>query len=418
MLNNSVSETQLGPIPSEWEIIELGEVASLTMGQSPPSSTYNSAGIGLPFLQGKAEFGKIYPTPIKWCSEPQKLAKSGSILISVRAPVGDVNVAKDEVCIGRGLASIDGNELLDNWFLFFQLAYSKNRLEERGTGSTFKSINKGVLQEFHIPLPPLPEQRAIAHVLSTLRQSIEATKTVITAARELKQSMMKHLLTYGPVPIDNTDQVSLKDSVIGEVPDAWDIVELDELVTQKITDGTHKTPSYLDVGVPFVTAKDISGGRLDFSDCKFISIEEHEELCRRVKPERDDILLSKVGTLGYVAQIDVDIDFSIFVQLALIKPDREIVIPNYLKFALLSSNVQEEIIRTSSQSTMKYIGVGKIAQLHIPKPSKKVQADIQCILELVDDKLSSEEQRKSALEALFNSLLHHLMTGKVRVQVD
>jgi len=150
-------ETPLGPLPEEWDVVELGEVATLTMGQSPPSSTYIVFRKGLPFLQGKAEFGEIHPFPVKWCSAPKKVATPGSVLISVRAPVGDVNIANEEYAIGRGLAAIKGNSILDNWCLFYQLIFSKSRLVGEGTGSTFKSITKGVLKRFTIPLPPLSE---------------------------------------------------------------------------------------------------------------------------------------------------------------------------------------------------------------------------------------------------------------------
>jgi type I restriction enzyme S subunit len=100
--------TEIGRIPKEWKIAKLSDekLAEIIMGQSPPSSTYNKEGKGLPFLQGKMEFGKVYPSPMMYCSQPIKIAEPNDILISVRAPVGDVNVAPYRLCIGRGLAAI------------------------------------------------------------------------------------------------------------------------------------------------------------------------------------------------------------------------------------------------------------------------------------------------------------------------
>ena len=92
-----------------WIETTLGEICDINMGQSPPSSTYNTNKDGLPFFQGKAEFSDLYPVPNKWCSQPKKEAEKGSILISVRAPVGDVNIANRHCCIGRGLAAIKYN---------------------------------------------------------------------------------------------------------------------------------------------------------------------------------------------------------------------------------------------------------------------------------------------------------------------
>ncbi len=133
-------ETEIGLLPAEWKVIELGKVVDINLGQSPPSSTYNIVGDGLPFLQGKTTFGRVFPTPERWCSEPKRIAQPGSVLISVRAPVGDVNIARNEYCIGRGLTALNGNAVLDNWFLFYLLFHSKSRLESKSTGSTFKSI--------------------------------------------------------------------------------------------------------------------------------------------------------------------------------------------------------------------------------------------------------------------------------------
>ncbi|MCS7144515.1 MAG: restriction endonuclease subunit S, partial [Archaeoglobaceae archaeon] len=98
-------DTEIGKIPKDWEVVRLGEIAEIIMGQSPPSSTYNEDKNGLPFLQGKMEFGEIYPSPKLYCSQPIKIAEANDVLISVRAPVGDVNLAFLRVCIGRGLAA-------------------------------------------------------------------------------------------------------------------------------------------------------------------------------------------------------------------------------------------------------------------------------------------------------------------------
>ena len=223
--------TELGPLPEAWRLVKLGEVATLTMGQSPPSSTYNVVHHGLPFLQGKAEFNQIYPQPIKWCSSPKKIAEKGAVLLSVRAPVGDVNLADRRYAIGRGLAAIEGTRELDNWYLFFYLNFAKRRLKEKSSGSTFKSINKGVLQNFNLPLPPLPEQRAIAHVLRVVQEAREATEEVIAAARELKKSLVRHLFTYGPVPVHATNQVALQETEIGPLPGHWQVVRLGEVVS-------------------------------------------------------------------------------------------------------------------------------------------------------------------------------------------
>ncbi len=186
-------KTEVGVIPEGWKIVRLEEVSNIIMGQSPPGSTYNDKK-GMPFLQGKTEFGTIYPTHEKYTTKPIKIAPIGSVLLSVRAPVGAVNIAKVKYCIGRGLASINlkrGN----NIFLFYLLGHSKPKIEKIGTGSTFKAITKGMLESFKLPLPPLPEQRKIAEILSSADDFIESLRVRREKLVKLKQGLMEDLLT-------------------------------------------------------------------------------------------------------------------------------------------------------------------------------------------------------------------------------
>ena len=144
----------------------LEEICAINMGQSPDSSTYNEDGTGLPFFQGNADFGEIYPTVRMWCSEPTRIAREKDILISVRAPIGALNIANCECCIGRGLAALTVNEdICAQEYLWHVLSGKVDELNSKGTGSTFKAINKKTLSETEIPLPPIDEQRKIAAVL-------------------------------------------------------------------------------------------------------------------------------------------------------------------------------------------------------------------------------------------------------------
>lgn len=192
--NVRLKKTEIGLVPEEWEVMKLGDVAGLIMGQSPPGSTYNEKGRGMPFLQGKAEFGATSPKHVKYTTKPLKIAPKGSVLVSVRAPVGDVNIAGIDYCIGRGLASLSLSEG-GNSFLFFLLNYFKNKLKKEGTGSTFKAINKSKLQEFKIPFPPLSVQQKIAEVLSASDKKIETEENKEKALEELFKTLLNNLMT-------------------------------------------------------------------------------------------------------------------------------------------------------------------------------------------------------------------------------
>ncbi|MEM5831655.1 MAG: restriction endonuclease subunit S [Candidatus Aenigmatarchaeota archaeon] len=191
-----LKKTEIGEIPEDWEVVRLGEenISEIIMGQSPSSQYYNEKGMGLPFLQGKAEFGDITPLPTKWCTRPIRISKEGDILISVRAPVGDVNFADQVFCIGRGLAAIRCKNNLNKIFLFNYLKFAKKRLIEEASGSTFKAIRKSNIENFKIPLPSLPEQQEIADILSTIDQKIEIEEKKKRLYEELFKTVLNKIM--------------------------------------------------------------------------------------------------------------------------------------------------------------------------------------------------------------------------------
>jgi len=189
-------DSPLGRIPEEWEVVRLGEVGEIIMGQSPPSALVNQEGNGIPFLQGSAEFGAKYPLPKNWIVKPLKLAPKNSILISIRAPVGDLNIADNVYCIGRGLAAIKvNNSKASNFFIWFVLHLFSDRLVKISQGSTFEAIGHNELNNFLIPLPPLSEQKRIAEILSQIDQTIEKEEKYKQKLERLKKGLMEDLLT-------------------------------------------------------------------------------------------------------------------------------------------------------------------------------------------------------------------------------
>ncbi len=182
-------------LPDGWVKTYMNNVCTITLGQSPPSSTYNTNGEGLPFFQGKAEFGERYPTVIKYCSIPKKIAKKNDILISVRAPVGPTNIAPSECCIGRGLAAIRPLKDVDHLYVFYYLRSIEHELSEMGTGTTFKAISGSDLRSISIPIAPLDQQKLIVAEIekqfSRLDEAVTALKRIQVNLKRYKASVLK-----------------------------------------------------------------------------------------------------------------------------------------------------------------------------------------------------------------------------------
>ncbi len=183
-------------IPVGWAKVKLPEFCYLEMGQSPPSDTYNSDGVGLPFYQGKTEFGVLYPTPEKYCSAPNKIATTGDTLLSVRAPVGPTNLCAHKSCIGRGLAAIRPQDAVHPKFILFLFRGLEKTIADQGTGTTFSAITKEFLVNLEITVPPLNEQHRIVakieELFSEIDKGVESLKTAKAQLQVYRQALLKH----------------------------------------------------------------------------------------------------------------------------------------------------------------------------------------------------------------------------------
>jgi len=182
-------------LPENWTKSTLEEVSTIIMGQSPLSEYYNTEGDGLPFFQGKAEFGDFYPEAVKWCSKPGKIAGKDDILISVRAPVGPTNLAPSECCIGRGLAAIRPNGDIPNKYLLYYLRSIENEIDSYGTGTTFRAISGKILKSLSVPIAPLEQQKRIVAEIekqfSRLDEAVANLRRVKANLKRYKAAVLK-----------------------------------------------------------------------------------------------------------------------------------------------------------------------------------------------------------------------------------
>lgn len=393
-------------LPDQWEIVRLGDVCNIVMGQSPPSTTYNDEGIGMPFLQGKAEFTELYPVPIKYCTKQLKVCSSGSVLMSVRAPVGDVNLADREYIIGRGLTSISlkqGN----NQFLFYLFLHTKRDIQSHSSGSTFKSINKTTVNDFIIPLPPLPEQCAIVHILHTIQEAKFTRQREIALERERKAALMDFLFTHG------TKGEPRKQTEIGEIPESWEITRLAETVifTKKPKDLRYS--EYKEI--PFVPMELIRIAK-HFSE-DFV-LKTNDELKSGTYFELGDILLAKITPSFENGKqcILKDLPTPFGIATTEVIPIREVEGVSdisFLFYYLLLPTVRTSLAGKMQGTTGRQrLSKEALVNLEIPLAPLPEQRAIANIFRTIDDKIAALEREVQLIDELFHAMLEELMTGQ------
>ncbi|MBT6341209.1 MAG: hypothetical protein HOJ48_18130 [Desulfobacula sp.] len=195
MIKKNIMKNGKEKLPENWDIATIDDISTVILGQSPSSSSYNFDRKGLPFFQGKAEFGAFYPKVKKWCTAPKKIAKKNDILISVRAPVGPTNLSPSECCIGRGLAAIRPYEGILYKYLLYFLRSIESNIESQGTGTTFKAISGAILKSVPISLAPTYEQKRIVTEIekqfSRLDEAINTFKRMKINLKQYKASVLK-----------------------------------------------------------------------------------------------------------------------------------------------------------------------------------------------------------------------------------
>lgn len=270
-----------------YPIKKLQDCATIIAGQSPESKYYNTTGEGIPFFQGKADFGELYPKVRVYCSSPTKIAQYNDILLSVRAPVGPTNLSPGTVCIGRGLAAIRPDDSLDLKYLLYYFRYFETQLSAKGTGTTFKAINQKLIKNLEIPIPPLNEQsRIVAHIeelFSKLDKAVDTLKTTKEQLAVYRQAVLK----------DAFSDFEKKDSIRN--------------LTTVVTSGSRgRAKYYSENGALFVRIGNLthSGIDIDFSDIQHITPPDNAEGIRtRLQP--NDVLVSitaDLGSIGFVSK--------------------------------------------------------------------------------------------------------------------
>jgi type I restriction enzyme S subunit len=408
-----------------WEIETLGRVARLTMGQSPDSRYYSEEENGLPFLQGCAEFKGRFPKHLLYCRQAKKIATVGSILFSVRAPVGRINIADRDYIIGRGLAGISGIEV-DQVYLEHYLTFVEPNFRNASQGSTFEAINSSELNGWPIEHPvSKTEQTKIAEVLSMVDRAIEQTEALIAKQQRIKTGLMQGLLTrgideHGNLRTEETHQ--FKNSPLGRIPVEWEIKSLGESAID-LVDGDRgenypKQNDLLeDAYCLFLSAKNVTKSGFRFSENQFIT-EGKDRKLGSGKLKKLDIVLTTRGTIGNFALFNDSVPYEnirVNSGMMILRNCDPELLPEFVFEALRNFIYEFEYKRIVSGSAQPQLPVRDLKAFHIIKPSVEEQKIIISSITRLNETSENQEKHLVKLRSLKTALMQDLLTGKKRV---
>lgn len=393
-----------------YPIKKLQDCATIIAGQSPESKYYNSTGEGIPFFQGKADFGELYPKVRVYCSSPTKIAQYNDILLSVRAPVGPTNLSPGTVCIGRGLAAIRPDDSLDLKYLLYYFRYFETQLSAKGTGTTFKAINQKLIKNLEIPIPPLNEQfRIVTHIeelFSELDKAVDTLKTTKEQLAVYRQAVLKDAF-------DNAQAMCERFTPIEEL-----------LVTDRKGMSTGpfgtmlKKHEHKTTGVPMLGIENIDSGKFIDGNKIFVTPEKAAEL-KSFALKSGDIIISRSGTVGELCVVPPRMEGALLsTNLMRVSLDCQKVLPEYFIYLFQSKGiVLDQVKELCKGSTRIFLNQTILKQIQFPIPNVHEQLQIintiESRLTFCDNIEKTVDTALAQADAMRQSILKQAFEGKI-----
>jgi type I restriction enzyme S subunit len=399
--------------PDGWRAMRFDQFAENVAERVDPAGVEEQYYVGLEHLDPESLKIRRWGTPDDVKGQKLRFREGDIIFGRRRFYQRKVAVAEfDGICSAHAmvLRAREGVMLQDFFPFFLQSEIFYQRAMQISVGSLSPTINWRALARQEFVIPPLDEQRRIADILWAADTALWHWQEVERHFRAAMQSVVDRLFLKGVGQNRDFETTSL-----GMLPAGWEVVKLSE-VTKKIVDGVHKRPTYTDSGIPFITVENLTRGPgIDFSDTRFVSKEDHREFTERANPEFGDVLVSKDGTLGVARLVETDREFSIFVSVALLKPDPEKLDGRYLRSFFGTSIFKKRLSQKASGSALKHIHLVDFRSSAIPLPSLLEQRRIAGMIEELDGQLVDIIDHKEQAASLRQSLLNRLLSKSTEI---
>lgn len=384
-----------------WEQRELGEVVQITMGQSPLGSNYTENPSDYILVQGNADMknGKVFPRI--WTTQVTKTAEPDDIILSVRAPVGDVGKTDYNVVLGRGVAGIKGNEFI---YQLLSKMKSDSYWGKYSTGSTFDAINSNDLKEANICIPSTNEQVQIGSFFRNLDQTIAFQQRKLEKMKSMKSSYLSEMF-----PAEGERKPKRR---FPGFTDDWEQRELSKIATMNARIGWQnlRTSEFLDEGnYMLITGTDFEDGKINYSTCHFVEKERYEQ-DKNIQIKNGSILITKDGTLGKVAYVEglstpATLNAGVFnVKIKNPLDADEKYLFQYLKAPFLMDYVNKR----ATGGTIKHLNQNILVDFPVLMPKKDEQAKIGDFFHDLDQTIAFQQQKLEKLQNIKKAYLNEM----------
>ncbi|HCL92591.1 MAG TPA: restriction endonuclease subunit S, partial [Verrucomicrobia subdivision 3 bacterium] len=403
--------------------VQLNDVAEIIMGQSPPGSTYNESGVGLPFFQGVRDFNYRHPSIRVFCSEPTRIALPGDILFSVRAPIGRVNIAEVECSIGRGLSIIRARSHADRKFIEFALRNMEQQWQViEGGGSVFGNATRRDLATLSLPWPGNPlEREAIGYLLGALDDKIELNRKMNQTLEEMARAIFKSwFVDFDPVRAKAAGQKpsglkpeiaalfpdSFEPSELGEIPKGWRVGTLGDVAVQSRRGAK---PEKIDPNTPYIALEHMPRRSIALSEWGTADGLESNKF----EFKKDEILFGKLRP--YFHKVGVaPVDGVCSTDIVVMTPRRQ----GWFGFVLGHVASAEFVEYTNAGSTgtkMPRTSWTDMTRYQVVLPPEPMAAKFSKMTQPSVDRIVASIHESRTLAALRDTLLPKLISGELRV---
>jgi type I restriction enzyme S subunit len=401
-------------VPEGWQSKPLSDLGEYQNGRAFKPSDWGTE--GLPIIR-IAQINNPYSETNYYSGtdvQEKHLIRDGDLLFSWSATLTALLWRNGNGILNQHIFKVVENEGVDKNFLLYTILHSIDGLAGHSHGTTMKHIKKGVLNKYHVGIPPLPEQKKIAEVLSSVDEAIAATKAVIDQTKQVKKGLLQTLLTKG---IGHT---KFKQTELGEIPESWEVGSLSEVIDD-MKYGTSSKCDASDNGYGVLRIPNVVDERINLKDMKYAELSASE--AARYSLVDGDILAVRtngnpnyIGRMAVVSSLPKNTIFASY--LIRIRVDRSKVMPEFIHYAALSPNTRAALLKSAKTSAGNYninsTGLGSI-KLSIPPLSE--QREIAQVFQNIDASLETYEAHLQQLQTLKFGLMSDLLTGRKRVEV-